>query len=146
MNLYDLHSKPETLKGYEQRFQIPHLAYEEAQKIWDKTGKRIPKLEQAIAKDPKLAYQYANEVIMQKFPLGEPVFAKDPELAFNYAQLSNERFRLGEPTIATDPKWAYLYAFWVVKKRWPEGEPILKIGRNWRYRIAYEDHFKVKLK
>jgi len=87
MNLFDLHPKPETLKGYQQRFQVPELAYEEAVKrAKGKKGqeRRSPDLEQVLVKDPVWAFMYARDVIKGRWPEAEPVIATSPEDTYYY--------------------------------------------------------------
>jgi len=119
MNLYDLHPNPEKAPGYEKRFQIPQLAYEEALKTYIKTHERSPELEPVIARDSLYAYLYAQDV------------------------LGHKRFPEGEKAIAKDPRQAYFYAAYVLEKRWPEAEPVIAKER-W-YADMYNNRFGAKL-
>jgi len=153
MNLYDLHSKPETLKGYHQRFKVPELAYQEAinrvsssylgVSVVTNRGERFPDLEPAIAKSAEWAVKYAYTVIGGRFPEGEAAIAIVPHWAFQYAlNVIRGRFPEGEPVIAKSPEWAVKYARHVLKKRWRKAEPVIATDLDvWGRR--YEDEFNV---
>ena len=118
MNLYQLHSNPESLYKYsEAPYRIPSLAFDIAEKQYQKTGQRDSELESVIAQDPKLAYRYAYSVI-------------------------KKRWREAESVIARDPKWAFWYAVDVIKKRWPEAETVIaQDPDSWR---EYKRLFRIK--
>jgi len=101
----------------------PRLAYNYAR---DVIKGRWLEGESVIAKDPEQAYNYARDVIKGRWLEGESVIAKDPEQAYDYARdVIKGRFSEGEPAIAKVPKWAYTYARDVIKGRWPEAEPVI---------------------
>ena len=105
MNLYDLHSNPEELLGFDTvPYKMPALALELA-----KTQPELrPKLESVIMKDPRYAFYYVADIRKRRWPEAEPAIMKDPE-------------------------FAYCYAEYVLKRRWPEAEPyIMKNPRWWR--------------
>jgi len=136
MNLYDLHTKPETLKGYEQRFQVPELAYREAARIFNKTKKRVPELEHTFAKVSRFADEYAY-LIRERFLEGEPAIAKDPERAAGYAiSILKKRWPEAEAAITTNPQGAYQYATHILKRPWPEGEVAIAKSPRWSYHYA----------
>ena len=64
-----------------------------------------------VAKDPKLAYRYAIEIIKGRWPEAEKV-------------------------IATDSGRAYLYARDVIKGRWPEAEKVIATDSVRAYNYA----------
>jgi hypothetical protein len=81
MNLYKYHSKPETLDHYDKADEwVPTLA-------WDKYKDQpaeLKKREKALAKNPKIAYFYALDVLKKPFPAGEAAIAKSM-WSYNYA-------------------------------------------------------------
>jgi hypothetical protein len=90
-NLYQLHSDPDKLYGYDiAQYRIPGMAYELA----EKNPRLRKKLEPIIMQDPESAYLYAVHVLRKRWPAAEPVIMKSPE-------------------------WAYRYAVQVLRKRWP---------------------------
>ena len=105
MNLYDFHTNPEQLEGYENRLRVPMFAYE--------YGRRhgfTDELVSAVAKHPKSAFEYAWEIIEGRFPEGEAVIATDPQYAYWYAKnVIKDRWPEAEPVIAKDPDWARAY-------------------------------------
>ena len=118
MNLYNLHTNPEQLEGYENRLRIPQFAYEYGEKYGF-----TDELVSAVAKDPESAYWYAKNVIKDRWPEAEPVIAKDPKLGYWYARfVIEDRWPEAEPAIATDHNLASMYAKHIIKGRWPEGE------------------------
>ena len=77
----------------------------------DVIGERFLMGESAIAKDPKYSCLYAMDVIKARFPEGEPEIAKDPYFSYFYARCTiEERFLEGEPAIAKNPELARSYA------------------------------------
>ena len=81
MNLYSKHTNPESLYGYADRFKIPGLAYEEA----ERTG-NWKEAEPYIMKDPYYAYEYAMHVRNKgRWPEAEPYIMKSPKWAYWYA-------------------------------------------------------------
>jgi hypothetical protein len=120
MNLYKLHSKPETLDHHD-------VAYEKVPKlVWEKyllNTAELKKREKIFAKDPRTAYEYARFVLLKPFPAGEHAIAKSAEYAFFYAdEVIKEPFPAGEAALAKDPWYAYQYARYVLREPWPAGE------------------------
>ncbi len=113
MNLYDLHSKPKELHGFDIfPYKLPWLAYELA-----KTHPELrPKLESAIMKDPRYAYYYVADIRKRRWPEAEPVIMKDPGCA-------------------------HYYAVDVLERRWPEAEPYIK--KNQLLWSLYKRKFKL---
>ena len=111
MNLYQLHSNPKTLYGYERMLEIPKIAYKQAEDKYYETGLRSPELEQVIGRDPQTAYLYAIGILRKRWPEGEPAIATSPEFAYQYARsVIKGRWHEAEPVIAKHPKFAYQYA------------------------------------
>ena len=79
-----------------------------------------------IKEDPIAAFNYAYEIIQDRFPEAEPVIMKDPIAAYSYAhEIIGERWPEAEPTIMRDQAIASEYAFVIIRGRWPEAEPII---------------------
>ena len=98
----------------------PRCAYEYAE---DVIKGRWPEAEETIIKDPIWAYRYAKYVIGGRWPEAEETISKSPEWAYHYASnVLNRRWPEAEETIIKDPIWAYEYAYFVIKGRWPEAE------------------------
>jgi len=151
MNLYDLHPKPETLKGYEQRFDVPELAWVELISRNHKLtiSKRFNPdlfrdLEPGLMKEPAYAFTYARNFLKGRWTKAEPVIMKSPEWAVRYAeQVIKGRWPEAEPFILKNSAQACNYAIDVLKQRWPKAERIIAKSQYWRR--EYEDWFKVKL-
>ena len=161
MNLYKFHTNPEQLKGYENKFSIPRVAYEHAK---DVIGGRFPEAEAAIAKDPDSAVDYARDVIEGRWINSdvppeiaipaEDAIAKNPEMAYRYVMfVIHSRWPKVEPIIAKDPRLATQYAAVAIRNRWTESEVPPEIARQAEESIAtdptysawYENYFKIKL-
>mgnify|MGYP003613337078 CR=1 FL=1 len=83
MNLYDLHSKPESLDYFEK------ISDNNPAIFWEKYKNKpeeLKKREKYIAKSPKFAYYYAQHVLFGPFPLGEKAISKDTDFARDYAR------------------------------------------------------------
>ena len=118
MNLYQLHTNPESLyKHNEAPYRVPSIAYELAAEKYRKTGKRTHKLESVIAQDPQWAFWYARFVIKERWPEAEPVIAQDPYSAYDYAR-------------------------WVMQSRWPEAETV--IAQDPELWELYKRYFEIK--
>jgi len=129
MNLYNLHSNPKELYGFDVApYKMPELAYELA----NTNPELRPKLEPAIMKDPKYAYYYVRDVLKRPWPEAEPVIIKDPTVAADYASdVLKRRWPDAEPYIMKDPQWAYSYVRSVLKRAWPEAEPYIMKDPIW---------------
>jgi len=138
MNLYNLHTNPEQLHGFDiAPYKLPKLAYELAKK----NPELRPKLEPAIMKDPRYAYWYARDILKRPWPEAEPYIMKDPEYACYYARdVLKRRWPEAEPYIMKDPMQAYWYADIVLNDRWPEAEPyIMKDKHIWvQYKRVFD--------
>ncbi len=76
-----------------------------------------------LAQDPKMAYDYANDVIENRFPAAEHIMSSHPNIAYKYAlNVIKGRWPAGEASIAKVPYIANQYARNVIKGRFPEGE------------------------
>ena len=74
------------------------------------------KLESLWAKDPKLAYLYAVNVLHKRFPAGEDTIATDAAYSYLYArEVLHKRFPAGEDVIARNDSYSYLYAKHVLR-------------------------------
>ena len=164
MNIYKLHSNPETLAGFDQRTDVPEVLRELAR------TKQEPAIEQQIMKDPNLvlayaikffngvgwpaaeeyimkdaysAYYYAKYILHRRWKAAEPVIMTDRNLVLNYASkfLKGVGWPAAEPIIIKDPQWAYMYAIDVLEERWPEAEKyIIKDRLVWQsYISAFPD-------
>jgi hypothetical protein len=91
------------------------------------TGKRMPENEAEIAKDPRLALQYAVDVIGGRWPLAEPAIARDPASATMYAEkIIKGRWEEAEKWMGIkDLHSAIQYAAKVLNQRWPQLEAAL---------------------
>lgn len=114
----------------------PRLAYQYASNV---IQDRWPEVEATIAKDPKWAYYYAYDIIQDSWPEGEAAIAEDAEWAYFYAKdVVYDEWPKGEATIAKDPNWAYMYARDVIQDRWPEGEAAIARYSDLAYQYAGE--------
>ena len=121
MNLYKLHSKPESLDHYET------VSNSNPDIFWDKyknNPEELKKREKYIAKSTKYAYKYASEVLKGPFPAGEEIISKDIYFALEYAKyvLKGKKFPAGEEAISNDEQYSYLYARDILKGPFPLGE------------------------
>ena len=151
MNLYKLHSNPESLHGYDvAREKVPELAWEthkrnhgklrELEDTWTKSAQysywyarfvlenRFPKGEDAIATDDLWSYRYAKNILKPLgiigFPQGEDAIATSGRRSCEYAEnVLEDRFPKGEDAIATDAWSSYLYARDVLKPLGIKGFP-----------------------
>jgi len=107
-------------KGEKEIAQDPRIALDYAQ---DVIGGRWPEAEETIAQNFYDAYKYARDIIGGRFPEGEEAIAQDLETALDYARnVIKRRWPEVEETIAQYPSYSFVYAREVVKGRWPEGE------------------------
>ena len=81
MNLYQLHTNPESLDGYVKSQDVnPDF-------FWQKYGdnpEELKKREKYIARDPEYALKYAEKILKGPFPAGEAAIATDDECALEY--------------------------------------------------------------
>jgi hypothetical protein len=112
MDLKKLVSDPKKLKTYD-----THIGPKEAYTRLE-NGDKDPILLKVVAKDPRYALGYADQVLGGPFPLGEPAIAKHPMYAYYYAKYALKGpFPLGEPTIYNDEYWRYHYIHNVLKEK-----------------------------
>ena len=169
LNLYKYHTNPETLTGFDLATdKVPYLAWdhfranhEELRKrehVWAKSAKysywyaedvlrdeRVEKIEDAIATDAYYSYFYAKDVLKgERVEKIEDAIATSAGFSYQYAiyVLKGKRFEKGEDAISTSAYYSYLYAKDVIKKRLPQGEPIIR-GSRWQE--DYEQEFGIKL-
>ena len=131
MNLYEFHSKPEELNGYEDRIcYVPKLAFEALEENPNRPDK--DKLENAITKNAKQSYMYSCYTLKGPFPKGEDAIAKDTKYSTWYAKyVLKGPFPKGEDTIAKDAWLSYEYAKEVLNGPFPKGEETLRNSRLW---------------
>lgn len=96
-----------------------------------------PEGEQAIAREPKLALRYAQEVIGGPFPLGEEAISREARCAYEYAaDVIKRPFLLGEPMIAQYGQLACQYAWHVLDGPFLAGEKEISQNASWSCRYA----------
>ena len=83
LNLYDLHPDPEKAPDYKRHHDtVPQLVWEK----YKDEPKELKKREKALAKDPKIAFLYAKDILQGPFPAGEAAIAKSRGYAPLYAK------------------------------------------------------------
>ena len=109
MNLYNLHSKPETLDNFNNSLKVPDVAFKMVTSSLAKYEEKadIRKAIDTISKVPEMAYEYA---------------------LYN---LRGKRFKKAEPAIMKHPEFAYKYAADILNKPWPEAEQYIKQDSKW---------------
>ena len=114
MNLYNLHSDPESLDHFEKvTDNNPTIFWEK----YENKQEELKKREKYIAKSAKYAYYYALDVLKGPFPTGEEAIAKNAGYAYDYAaDVLKGPFPAGEAAIAKDHYYAIDYAKNVLKK------------------------------
>jgi hypothetical protein len=133
IDLKSLVSDPTKLKTYK-----THISPEEAYTRLKK-GETDEYLINAVAKDPREAYYYANFILDSRFLLGEPAIAKKSYFAYHYARdVLKGPFPLGEPEIAKDPDWSFFYARNILEGPFPLGEPAIAKDPQHAYYYATE--------
>ena len=105
MNIYNLHSNPEELYGYNKRNNLPEYALSSLDHEEFQEG--TPEYEHAVSvilKDPMSSYYYASNIIFERFPEGEEIISQDGTASFLYAKdVIKGRFRAGEKAIEEKP-------------------------------------------
>ena len=121
--------------------QDPRIALDYAQ---DVIGGRWPEAEETIAQDLYDAYKYARDIIGGRWPEVEETIAQDPDTALDYAKdVIKGRFPEGEDKIAKRPFISLSYAENVIKERFLKGEKA--IAQNFITKEEYEKRFGVDL-
>ena len=114
MNLYNLHSKPESLDHFEK------VTDNNPDVFWEKYKNKpeeLKKREKYIAKSAKYAYVYAKDVLKGPFPAGEEAIAKNAAHAYYYAKdVLKGPLPKGEAAMSKDEYFASEYAKNVLKK------------------------------
>ena len=120
MNLYNFHSKPESLYQYEKITETnPDIFWEK----YEKDPEELRKREKYLAKDARCAYYYARDVLKGPFPEGEEAIIRDVDYTLWYAQYVLEGpFPKGEAMFAEKAYFAYHYAADVLEGPFPKGE------------------------
>mgnify|MGYP001578888224 CR=1 FL=1 len=106
----------------------PQIALNLAWRLYEATGERDERLENMIAQDREVAYEfvadvldfpegsqwaywYAKNVLKAPWPEAESIIEASPRWAYEYAfRVLNGPFLKAEPEIAESSKWAYAYA------------------------------------
>ena len=103
MNLYNLHSNPESLDHFEKvTANNPAIFWER----YKKNKEELKKREKYIAKSAQYSYYYAKNILKGPFPLGEEAIAKDTVYANEYAkEVLKGPFPAGEEAIAKTPRF-----------------------------------------
>ena len=114
MNLYKLHSNPESLDYYQK------LSETNPDIFWGKyknNKEELKKREKYIAKDAGYSWLYAKNILKGPFPAGEEAIAKNSNFAYYYVEdVLKCPFPLGEEAIAKDEYFASEYAKNILKK------------------------------
>lgn len=132
LNIYNFHSKPESLELYHKTDkELPGIFF----KKYKDNPTELKKREDIIAKSPYFSYIYARDVLSRSFPKGEKILATDGKFAYFYARyVLGERFPAGEDVIATHhAEWAYRYAKEILEGPFKKGEKAIASD----YRFAY---------
>ena len=98
MNLYNIHSDPQSLLYFEEAPEIvPDLFWYK----YKNNPEELKKREREISKYAEYSYLYAREVLKKPFALGEEAISKDALYAKLYAKnILKGPFPAGEETIA----------------------------------------------
>ena len=97
MNLYELHTSPEELFGYDEQYKMPGRVWP----LW------VNSLKDKDTADQEFLW---------------PWLVKDPESAYLYAVWKGSEFPEGEAAIIQSPQFARKYATNVRMRKWPEAE------------------------
>lgn len=123
MNLYNLHSEPESLLYFGEVTEIVPVLF------WEKykdNKEELKMREKAISRDAEYSYLYARIVLRGPFPLGEEAIAKSSFYSYLYAHyVLKGPFPAGEAIISKDAKYAHWYAYDVLKSPFPAGEAVI---------------------
>ena len=125
LNLYDLTSEPNKLKGsWDDVIEHhPELAWEK----YKHNPEELKKREHLWIQSAEYVYWYARFVIKGRWLEGESVIVTNPHWARRYAEYIIEgRWPEAEPYIMKDPDSAFWYAKFVIKGCWPEAEPYIE--------------------
>jgi hypothetical protein len=131
MNLYKFHDEPKTLDDHDKAHEaVPALIF----KKYEANKAELKKRESILAKDPKVAFEYATKVLKKRFRAAEDIIGKDDQYAYRYATvLVNGPFPAGEAAIGKQSNNAFYYAAFILKKRFPAGEAAMKTNADiWR--------------
>lgn len=121
LDLYTLHSNPESLLGFDRKqFLSPEFALEY---MFKHPELRSPELEQVLKQDPNTAYMYASKFLKHRWPEAEPIIMKSTNNAVFYAiYVIKGRWSEAEPYILHNLGRSVIYARDVLRHRWPELE------------------------
>jgi len=144
MNLYKLHTNPESLYGYEKAMEkVPELAWRTHENNRDK----LREMEDTWAKSAEYSFLYGLNFLkplgIKGFPKGEDIISTDARYSCWYAEhVLKKKFPKGEDAIATDAEYSFRYARDVLENRFPKGEDVI---RGSKYQRNYEELFGVEL-
>src|SRR5229473_6592586 len=115
MNLYQFHSNPSKLIGYDAAFdQVPELA-------WNRYNDNILELkkrEHLWKKNVRCSYLYALDILNGRFLEGEAIIATSAHWSCWYAaDAIKRRFPEGEAAIVMSALYSYYYALYALKKK-----------------------------
>ena len=133
MNLYNLHSEPESLNFYEKVSETNPDVFLDRYKD---NKEELKKREKHIAKSAVYAFRYVRDVLKAPFPLGETVIAKNAEFSYYAMEVLKGPFPLCEATIAKDGQLAYYYADSILKGPFPAGEEAIAKSAEHSYYFA----------
>lgn len=106
------------------------MSSQDAYDLVFQTGVSSLELEGSISKDGNCSFRYANNVLKNKFELGEESIGKDSHFSYYYAiHVIRDRFELGEKAISHNCYDSY-YAFYALNGRFKLGEGIIMKTMN----------------
>ena len=155
LDLYKLHSNPEQLLWYNERYENPWTAWplateegtrDKYKQVWMQSPihaayyawhmkKRWPEAESIIAQDPWASAKYAYNVVKGRWSKGEPAIITNTGASWYYVSEIMGRWAPAEPALAQDPETAYKYARRFLRERFKQGEPA--IARSPKYSWFY---------
>jgi hypothetical protein len=109
----------------------PEVAYNLAVRLYAASEERDARLESVLAQDPKIAYDYAYDVLFcDRFLAGEPAIMQIPRLAYAYAcNMLKAPWPEAESVIAQDAHLADDYSYYVLKT--PEDKARFREVQRW---------------
>ena len=150
LNIYNYYDGTESLPGSDTIKPALMICSKYANWKPNSTSELEP-VKHLIAKDPALAYKYALQVILGRWPEVEDVIKAKPEYAYLYATnvlaidpdwpYKNGRWPEAEPYIMKNGLDAWHYAKRVLKHRWEDAEQYIKYSPWWD---EYKDYFDIE--
>lgn len=139
MDLYTLHSNPETLDFHD---VADNTVIELFWPKYKNNPEELRKREKAIATNARRSLFYARDTLKGRFPAGEATICKFPKVAIEYvldiigAENAREVFPQAEEIISTDADTSFQYALFVVKGPWKKGEAAIAKDSFYSFRYA----------